>query len=74
MPEIVLTDDQARVVTEALKPVCVKDSKGNVIGTITPIWSEKDIAEAKKVLAEKDQRKWYTTQEVLSHLRSLGDK
>ena len=39
MLEIVLTDDQARVVTSALKPVQVRDRKGNVLGTIAPAWT-----------------------------------
>ena len=72
MPEIVLTEEQARVVTTALKPICVKDSKGNVLGTIAPIWNEEDIAEAKRAL--KERQAWYTTEEVLDYLRSLGEK
>jgi hypothetical protein len=69
MFEIVLTDEQARVVSSALKPVQVRDRKGNVLGTITPAWTEADVAEAKRILATN--KTWYTTEQVLSHLRSL---
>ncbi len=69
MPHIVLNDDQARVVTAALQPVQIRDSKGNILGIIPPIWSEQDIADAKKRLASNEPR--YSMQQVLDHLRTL---
>ena len=69
MLQIVLTDEQAKVVASALKPVQVCDSRGNVLGRIDPIWTEEDIAEAKRRLASDEPR--YTTAQVLEHLRSL---
>ncbi len=72
MTRIVLTDEQAKLVAAATKPVPVCDSAGNVLGFLNPVWSEDDIAEAKKTLAANDP--WYTTEQVLAHLRSLGPK
>jgi hypothetical protein len=69
MLEITLTADQAKIVASALKPVLVRDERGNVLGRIQPVWTEQDIAEAKRALASDQPR--YTTQQVLAHLRSL---
>jgi hypothetical protein len=72
MLEIVLTDEQAKVVATALKPVQVRDGNGHVLGIINPIWTEEDIADAKRRLASDEPRR--TTAQVLEHLRSLEDK
>jgi hypothetical protein len=69
MPQIVLNDEQAKIVATALQPVQVRDAKGNVLGTIPPSWTEEDIAEAKRRLASDEP--WFTTAEVLAHVRSL---
>lgn len=69
MNQIVLTDEQVRAVAVALKPVPVVDSRGNILGTFSPIWTEEDIAEAKRILASGGP--WHTTEQVLAHLRSL---
>ena len=69
MPQIVLNEEQAKVVATSLQPVQVRDAQGNLLGTIPPIWTEEDIAEAKRVLASNGP--WYTTEQVLAHLRSL---
>jgi hypothetical protein len=69
MPEITLTAEQAQVVASALQPVVVRDDRGNMLGRIEPVWTEEDIAEAKKALATNQT--WYTTEQVLAHLRSL---
>jgi hypothetical protein len=50
----------------------VRDQQGNILGTIEPAWTEEDIAEAKPVLATNTT--WYTTEQVLDHLRSLEKK
>jgi hypothetical protein len=72
MNQIILTDEQAQVVASALKPVPVCDAKGRVLGTIMPIWTEEDIADAKRRLASDEPR--YTTAEVLEYLRSPETK
>jgi hypothetical protein len=69
MVQIVLTDEQAQVVASALQPVRVCDSQGNFLGSITPIWTAEDIADAKRRLASNEPR--YTTAQVLEYLRSL---
>jgi hypothetical protein len=72
MPEIVLIDEQAKVVATALKPVTVRDGKGNTLGHFEPIWAEEDLAEARKALASGEPGR--TTAQVLEHLRSLESK
>jgi hypothetical protein len=72
MLQIVLTDEQAKVVATALKPVQVRDGQGNALGWINPVWTEEDIAEAKRRLASDEPR--YTTAQVLEYLRSLEKK
>jgi hypothetical protein len=72
MTHIVLTDEQAKLVAGATKPVPVCDAAGNILGFLSPVWTEDDIVEAKKTLAADDP--WYTTDQVLAHLRSLGKK
>jgi hypothetical protein len=72
MNQIVLTDEQAKAVASTLKPIPVRDSKGALLGTFTPIWTEEDIADAKRRLASDEPR--YTTAQVLDYLRSLERK
>jgi hypothetical protein len=72
MPEIVLDDEQARVLTSALEPIEVRDPKGNLLGMIPPLWTAKDRAEAKTRLASGEPR--YTTVQLLEHLRALKRK
>lgn len=69
MKQLVLTDEQAKLVAASRKPVSVVDSRGNSLGTITPAWTEADVVEAKRRLASEQPR--YTTAQVLEHLRSL---
>lgn len=68
MVEIVLTEEQTRVITSARNPVQVRDHKGNFVGTIAPVWTETDIAEANRILATNAT--WHTTEQVLDHLRT----
>jgi len=72
MLEIVLTEEQSKVIASALKPVQVRTSTGTVVGMIAPAWTEEDIAEAKRRLASDQPRR--TTAEVLAYLRSLEQK
>lgn len=69
MQQIILTDEQAKVVTSALNPVAVCDGKGRILGTITPIWTEKDIVEAKRRAASSGP--WYTGKQVQARLQAL---
>jgi hypothetical protein len=72
MTQLVLTTEQAQVLTQALEPVQVCDPQGRVLRVIPPIWTEEDIAEAKRRLASDEPR--YTTAQVLDYLRSLDRK
>ncbi len=56
MPQIVLTDDQARVVTQATEPVELRDVKGRLIACL-PLPLEAEIAEIRRRLAS-NQRRW----------------
>lgn len=72
MSHLVLNHEQAQVVVGALKPVQVRDSSGNLIGTFSPIWTEADIVKAKKIL--ESDGPWKTTAEVLATLRAQEQK
>jgi hypothetical protein len=67
MVQLILTDDQAKALAAALKPMQVRDAQGNLLGTFTPVWTEADTAEAKSILASDES--WSETKEVLSRLR-----
>jgi hypothetical protein len=72
MLQIALTDEQAKVVASALKPVQVCDGKGNVLGVINPILTEEDIAELKRRAASPGP--WYTGEQVQRRLHSLQEE
>ena len=72
MLQIVLTDEQAKVVASALNPVEVRDGQNHVLGWITPVWTEADIAKAKQILAT--DQPWHTTDQVMAKLRALEQK
>jgi hypothetical protein len=42
------------------------------LGSIDPVWTEEDIADARRRLASDEPR--YTTAQVLAHLKSLEGK
>jgi hypothetical protein len=70
MVQLVLSDEQAKIIDEARGNVTVCDSRGRYLGHLCPADSPEEIAEAKRRLGT-DQRR-YTTAEVLSHLSSVG--
>jgi hypothetical protein len=72
MPQIILDDEQAKLLASSLKPVEVRDRQGNLLGVIPPLWTEEEVADAKKRLASDEPR--YATAEVLEHLCSLDMK
>ncbi len=69
MNQIILNAEQAKVAASLHKPVPVCDDKGNLLGTYTPLWSEEDIAEAKRRLASPGP--WYTGEQVQARLQAL---
>lgn len=64
---ITLNDDQTQIIAAAVGPVQVRDSRGNILGELPPVWSSEEIREAAQILA--DEKTWHTTAEVQSHLR-----
>lgn len=72
MPEITLTEDQARVVAAALQPVQVRDPAGQVIAVIPPLWTEEEIREIDRRWQEKQFSDCCTTAELRERLRGLG--
>ena len=48
MPEVILTEDQVRIVAESFGPVIVRDPSGNELGRLEPKPSPKEIAELKR--------------------------
>ncbi len=65
-----MRDKQAALLAQALELVAVCDPNADIVAYIEPVWSRKDLAEAKQRLASNQPR--YSTDEVLQHLRSLG--
>lgn len=69
MLQLVLTDEQAEFVATAFQPIQICDKEGNVFGYIKPVWTEEELAAAKKVF--ETNKVWHTTEQILAHLRSL---
>ncbi len=70
MAHIILTDDQVRAVQIATGTVEVRDQRGALLGYLSRPPSDAEIAEARRRL--RSEGPWYTTQQVLDHLDSLG--
>ena len=66
MPEIVLTEEQARVVAGRPIPVVVKDPSGRVVGQFDPVPDPEWIAEMKRRAAAPGPR--YSSASVLAML------
>lgn len=69
MSDLVLNEDQSHLVAASMRPIQVRDSRGNVVGTLSPTWTEDDLKEGDQIL-ETNQH-WYGTREVIEHLRRL---
>jgi hypothetical protein len=72
MVAITLTDEQLKLLAAAAGRVQVRDSNGNVLGFIMPIWSEEDIAEAKR--RARSPGLWFTGEQVQARLRALEEE
>jgi hypothetical protein len=72
MADLILSEEQAKIVVQAANPVTVRDSKGNFLGSIAVVWTPADIAEAKRRLASGERR--FTSQQVQTHLRALEEE
>jgi hypothetical protein len=69
MTQIILSDDQANAVQAATDTVEIRDRRGNLLGYVSLPPSEAEIAEARGRLHSAGP--WYTTEQVLDHLKSL---
>jgi hypothetical protein len=75
MPEIVVTDEQAQLISEAQAPVHVRDASGRILGVISRAQREDDPGEIEEMKRRMQRpHRSFTTDEVLSRLRSLEAK
>ena len=79
MSQITLTPEQAGVLSQGNYPIAIRHPNGTTVAYLTragnvysgsgPEFSTTEIAAAEEAL--KSNGPWYSTQEVLDHLRSL---
>src|SRR5689334_11630295 len=69
MPELILTEEQAKTVAQALGPVLVRDLNGKVLGHVEPKLTPEMIAELKRRAASPGP--WYTSEQVHARLEAL---
>jgi uncharacterized protein YmfQ (DUF2313 family) len=72
MLQLVLTDEQAKIVKQAFGPVSVRDSTGKVLGLLEPQLTPEMIAELKRRAASPGP--WYTGEQVQSRLQALQEE
>lgn len=72
MNDLVLTDEQARIVTLAAGPIAVRDAQGNVLGQFEPRPTPEMIAELKRRARAAGPR--YTGAQVQARLQALQDE
>lgn len=70
MPHITIDEQQVRILLESSGTIEIRDRHGNKLGYVSRSFSADEIADAKRRLASKGP--WYTTEQVLNHLSSLG--
>jgi hypothetical protein len=70
--EVILTEDQAKIVAQAFGPVKVRDVQGNVLGHIEPKLTPEMIAELKRRARSPGPR--YTGDQVQARLRALQEE
>jgi hypothetical protein len=81
MTQLTVSDEQARFIAQASLPIIVVDSHGRELGQISSVMpandrvesSTDDWAEAKRQMEiyKREGGSFYTTKEVLEHLKSL---
>lgn len=69
MPELVLTEEQARLLAGAVAPVEVKDAAGRVVGRLDPVLSPEFVAELKRRAATPGPR--YSGAHIQAQLQAL---
>jgi uncharacterized protein YmfQ (DUF2313 family) len=69
MPELILTEEQAKIVAQAAGPVTVRNSQGTLLGRLQPELTPEMIAELKR--RAKSPGPWFTGQQVQARLEAL---
>ena len=69
MTQIVVSDEQAKIIVEAGAVVEIRDRQGNLLGCVTQGVSEEDVSLALESLRSDEPR--YTTAQALAHLMAL---
>jgi hypothetical protein len=69
MIKIVLDDEQAKAIENAIGPVELRDSSDTLVGYVARRPSDAEIQDAKRRLNSAGP--WYSTEQVLNHLQSL---
>jgi uncharacterized protein YmfQ (DUF2313 family) len=72
MQDIILTEEQAKLVAEAMGPVKVRDASGKVIGHIEPKLTPEMIAELKRRARSPGPR--YTGAQIQARFRALQEE
>ena len=73
--ELILTDDQVRLIDEAQQPIVVRSPNGDVLGRVDREFTEQDVAEIEEVNRRTAKpHKSYTTKQALEFLESLDSK
>ncbi len=72
MLEVILTEEQAKIVARAEGPLVVRDPGGKVVGHIEPKLSPEVIAELKRRAASPGP--WYTSEQVHARLVALQEE
>ena len=80
MSDLVVNDEQAKILSGASAPIAIRDQSGKLLGFASPDverivasskFTREQIAELEKRLDSDEP--WLTTGEILQHIRSLGD-
>ncbi len=69
MSELILTEEQAKIVTQSWGPMPVRDPNGKVLGRLEPTLTPEMIAEFKRRAASPGP--WYTGKQVQARLQAL---
>jgi hypothetical protein len=72
MPDVILTEEQAKAVAQSLGPVLVRDPNGKVLGHLDPKLTPEMIAELKRRAASPGP--WYTGEQVHARLLALQEE
>jgi hypothetical protein len=72
MADLILTEEQAKIVAASFGPVAVREPGGQVLGHIEPKLTPQQIAELKRRAASPGP--WYRSDQVQARLRALQEE